>query len=154
RTKAGNRRGEHLLREAELWAATAAVYTGFDYPYADLDRLWKTVLLNQFHDILPGSSITWVHREAEATHARVHAALEGIIAAAAGARAGCALAGSALAGSALAGSALAGSALAGSALAGSALAGSALAGSALAGSALAGVPAGGVWAFNAGPFAR
>ena len=82
RTKAGNRRSEHLLREAELWAATAAVYAGFGYPYEDLDRLWKTVLLNQFHDILPGTSIAWVHREAEAAYASVRAELEGIVAAA------------------------------------------------------------------------
>jgi alpha-mannosidase len=71
RTKAGNRRSEHLLREAELWAATAALHTTFEYPYERLDRLWKTVLLNQFHDILPGTSIAWVHQEAEATYARV-----------------------------------------------------------------------------------
>jgi len=37
-------------------------------PYADLDRIWKTVLLHQFHDILPGSSIAWVHRESRATY--------------------------------------------------------------------------------------
>ena len=58
RTKQGNRRSEHLLREAELWAATAAVRVGFDYPLEQLDRVWKAVLLNQFHDILPGSSTT------------------------------------------------------------------------------------------------
>lgn len=79
RTKSGNRRSEHLLREAELWAATAALRAGHPYPYEDLDRLWKTVLLHQFHDILPGSSIAWVHREAEATYARVKEELEGII---------------------------------------------------------------------------
>lgn len=79
RTKAGNRRSEHLLREAELWAATAAVHSGFHYPYAELDRLWKTVLLHQFHDILPGSSIAWVHREAEATYAAVATELSEII---------------------------------------------------------------------------
>ncbi|MGW4532309.1 alpha-mannosidase [Nocardia sp. NPDC004340] len=79
KTKQGNRRSEHLLREAELWAATAAVRTDFEYPVADLDRLWKTVLLHQFHDILPGSSIAWVHREAEATYARVAAELSAII---------------------------------------------------------------------------
>ncbi|MBQ1090573.1 glycoside hydrolase family 38 C-terminal domain-containing protein [Streptomyces sp. B93] len=78
-TKQGNRRSEHLLREAELWAATAAVRTGFPYPYQELDRIWKTVLLHQFHDILPGSSIAWVHREARATYARLAAELEGII---------------------------------------------------------------------------
>ena len=83
RTKSGNRRSEHLLREAELWSATAAVHAvhaGFAYPYQRLDRLWKTVLLHQFHDILPGSSIAWVHREAEATHAAVAAELNEIIA--------------------------------------------------------------------------
>ncbi|MFE3099420.1 alpha-mannosidase [Nocardia tengchongensis] len=79
KTKQGNRRSEHLLREAELWAATAAVRTDFEYPAADLDRLWKTVLLHQFHDILPGSSIAWVHREAERTYTRVAAELSAII---------------------------------------------------------------------------
>ncbi|MDT0463314.1 alpha-mannosidase [Streptomyces gibsoniae] len=77
RTKQGNRRSEHRLREAELWATTAALHApGYAYPYDRLDRLWKTVLLHQFHDILPGSSIAWVHREAEAEYARVAAELE------------------------------------------------------------------------------
>ncbi|MEV6738244.1 glycoside hydrolase family 38 C-terminal domain-containing protein [Streptomyces sp. NPDC051104] len=77
RTKQGNRRSEHRLREAELWATTAALHApGYAYPYAKLDRLWKTVLLHQFHDILPGSSIAWVHREAEAEYARVAQELE------------------------------------------------------------------------------
>ncbi|GGZ70173.1 MULTISPECIES: alpha-mannosidase [Streptomyces rochei group] len=88
KTKQGNRRSEHLLREAELWAATAAVRTGFPYPYDDLDRIWKTVLLHQFHDILPGSSIAWVHREARATYDRVAAELSGIVDAAQRALAG------------------------------------------------------------------
>ncbi|MFE0462985.1 alpha-mannosidase [Kitasatospora sp. NPDC058965] len=88
RTKQGNRQCENLLREAELWAATAAVRTGAPYPYAALDRLWKTVLLHQFHDILPGSSIAWVHREAEATYAAVAAELTAIVEAAQQALAG------------------------------------------------------------------
>ncbi|MFE4250668.1 alpha-mannosidase [Streptomyces sp. NPDC056910] len=87
-TKQGNRRCEHLLQEAELWAATAAVQCEFPYPYEELDRLWKTVLLHQFHDILPGSSIAWVHREARATYARVTTELEEIIDAAQRALAG------------------------------------------------------------------
>ena len=87
-TKQGNRRSEHLLREAELWAATAAVRNAFEYPYAALDRIWKTVLLHQFHDILPGSSIAWVHREAEATYARLAEELDGIIGGALGTMAG------------------------------------------------------------------
>ncbi|MGW1916034.1 alpha-mannosidase [Streptomyces sp. NPDC002076] len=77
RTKQGNRRSEHKLREAELWATTAALHApGYAYPYEKLDRLWKTVLLHQFHDVLPGSSIAWVHREAEAEYARVARELE------------------------------------------------------------------------------
>ena len=88
RTKAGNRRSEHLLREAELVSTAATIRAGLDYPYERLDRLWKVVLLHQFHDILPGSSIAWVHREAEATYAAVAAELESIIDAATGALAG------------------------------------------------------------------
>ncbi|MHA6759138.1 alpha-mannosidase [Streptacidiphilus sp. PAMC 29251] len=88
-TKRGNRRSEHLLREAELWAATAAVTAaGYGYPYEQLDRLWKTVLLHQFHDILPGSSIAWVHREARETYRAVAEELEALIAEAAGALSG------------------------------------------------------------------
>jgi alpha-mannosidase len=79
RTKQGNRRSEHLLREAELWAATAAVRHGTAYPYAALDRAWKTVLLNQFHDILPGSSIAWVYQDAEHGYAQVAATCEEVI---------------------------------------------------------------------------
>jgi alpha-mannosidase len=80
RTKQGNRRNEALLREAELWATTAALRTGLPYPRAELEDAWRTVLLLQFHDILPGSSIAWVHREAESRHAAVSAALEALIA--------------------------------------------------------------------------
>ncbi|MFF1421265.1 alpha-mannosidase [Streptomyces sp. NPDC058280] len=81
KTKQGNRRSEHLLREAELWATAAALRSAsYAYPYEELDRIWKTVLLHQFHDILPGSSIAWVHREARATYEAVREELEGIIA--------------------------------------------------------------------------
>lgn len=85
KTKQGNRRCEALLREAELWCVAA--YGGASeagYPAAALDRLWKEVLTLQFHDILPGSSIGWVHREAEASHAAVSEELQRIIAAALG----------------------------------------------------------------------
>ena len=81
-TKKGNRRSEHLLREAELWSATAAARGLIEYPYDELDRIWKLVLLNQFHDILPGSSIAWVHREAAESYARIASDLEEIISAA------------------------------------------------------------------------
>lgn len=82
RTKRGNRRSEALLREAELWATTAAVVRDAPYPYDGLDAAWQTVLLQQFHDILPGSSIAWVHQEAERRYADVAADLESTIGAA------------------------------------------------------------------------
>jgi alpha-mannosidase len=83
KTKQGNRRSEHLLREAELWATVAALRNPdgrYRYPYETLDRLWKTVLLHQFHDILPVSSIAWVHREARETYERVRAELADLVA--------------------------------------------------------------------------
>ncbi|MFK0004101.1 alpha-mannosidase [Paenarthrobacter sp. NPDC090522] len=83
KTKRGNRRSEHLLREAELWCSTAAVRVGFPYPAAELKRLWQLVLLQQFHDILPGSSIAWVHQDAERNYAAIARDLEAIIAEAA-----------------------------------------------------------------------
>ena len=80
RTKQGNRRCEVLLREAELWSVAAFGGRAEDgYPAEALDRIWKEVLTLQFHDILPGSSIGWVHREAEETHARLIAELEELI---------------------------------------------------------------------------
>lgn len=87
RTKQGNRRSEHLLREAELWCATAAVRSGgeYTYPAAKLKRLWQLVLLQQFHDILPGSAIAWVHQDAERNYAAVARGLEALISEAAAA---------------------------------------------------------------------
>jgi alpha-mannosidase len=61
RTKRLNRLAQQALREAEMWSVAA----GGDYPSAELSALWQTLLLNQFHDILPGSSIDWVYEEAE-----------------------------------------------------------------------------------------
>ncbi|XVV16391.1 alpha-mannosidase [Actinoplanes sp. CA-131856] len=81
KTKQGNRRSEHLLIEAELWAATAAVRAGAPYPYEQIDALWQEVLLHQFHDILPGTSIAWVHREAVATYERIRSSALELIAA-------------------------------------------------------------------------
>jgi alpha-mannosidase len=72
--KAGNRRSEVALREAECWAAAAGVRAGAAWPAATLERAWKEVLLNEFHDILPGSCIARVAREAEAGYGRAIAA--------------------------------------------------------------------------------
>ncbi|MHB1007979.1 MAG: alpha-mannosidase [Propionibacteriaceae bacterium] len=78
--KQGNRRTEHQLYEAELWATSATLLTGAPYPYDELDELWREALLNQFHDILPGSSIRWVYRDARASYAALDERLEALVA--------------------------------------------------------------------------
>ena len=55
--KRGNREGEQALHDAELLAAIAGRLHGGAYPPTELDHAWELLLLNQFHDILPGSSI-------------------------------------------------------------------------------------------------
>ena len=72
-TKLGNRRGEEALREAELWSVAACVATGdwSTYPTDELRRAWELLLLNQFHDIIPGSSINWVYEDTSRDHAEV-----------------------------------------------------------------------------------
>ncbi len=77
RTKWGNRRGELTLRELEVWTALDDAP-----PLADLERLWKVLLLHQFHDIIPGSSIAWVHDDTEAAHAELLTEVESRITAA------------------------------------------------------------------------
>lgn len=62
--KEENRRGEALLTGAEAFAALAARLAGKSYPAADLETAWKHLLFNQFHDILPGSSIRPVYFDA------------------------------------------------------------------------------------------
>ncbi|MBE9198766.1 MULTISPECIES: alpha-mannosidase [unclassified Nodularia (in: cyanobacteria)] len=62
--KRWNRRCEDLLYQAELFATLATVSCGAIYPQADIETAWKQVLFNQFHDILPGSSITQVYQDA------------------------------------------------------------------------------------------
>lgn len=61
--KLANRRSEHVMRTAEWWCTTAAARGLLGYPAEELRELWRTVLLCQFHDILPGTSIAWVYRD-------------------------------------------------------------------------------------------
>ena len=83
RTKRGNRLCELALREAEMWGVAAAARAGYAVPFDELDEAWKGVLLNQFHDIIPGSSIQRVYEEAEALHTQVLATARATAAAAA-----------------------------------------------------------------------
>lgn len=73
-TKQGNRWSERLLHELELWSATVG------FRPATIDELWQRVLTQQFHDIIPGSSIAWVHQDAEREFAAVAEEIEVILA--------------------------------------------------------------------------
>ncbi len=65
RIKRANRKAEFGLHDAEFLATLAALYAeDYDYPVYELHRAWEIVCLNQFHDILPGSSIGAVYDEA------------------------------------------------------------------------------------------
>ena len=65
-TKRLNRKSEVALREAEMWATLAGGREGFEFSPRRFDEAWRRVMTNQFHDILPGSSIARVYADAEA----------------------------------------------------------------------------------------
>jgi alpha-mannosidase len=83
--KRGNRRCEAALHDAELLAALAARTAGSEYPNEELGALWRLLALNQFHDILPGSSIGEVYVDARSQLDQVERGAREIAGAAAGA---------------------------------------------------------------------
>lgn len=60
RNKRSNRKSELMLMDLELLSVIAKE-VALPYPAKDIDLMWKTILLNQFHDILPGTSIKEVY---------------------------------------------------------------------------------------------
>jgi alpha-mannosidase len=68
--KRSNRKAEFALRDVEFLSVISPAGLA-DYPREALDRLWKTVLLNQFHDIIPGSSVAEVYRDSAEDYALV-----------------------------------------------------------------------------------
>ena len=69
-TKWSNRRDEELLLNTEKFSSIASLY-GAKYPAEDLNYGWKKVLFNQFHDILSGSSVGAVYKDADRDYADV-----------------------------------------------------------------------------------
>ena len=64
RNKRANRKSEFLLHDAEFLASYASqLDTDYQYPHEEFTKLWRLVCLNQFHDIIPGSSIKAVYEE-------------------------------------------------------------------------------------------
>ncbi len=72
RIKQQNRRNEFLLHDAEFLAVLAHLLDEtFPYPHETLKEAWTLLCRNQFHDILPGSSISEVYEEAAKDYARI-----------------------------------------------------------------------------------
>ncbi len=76
--KKANRRLEFKLREAEI-ISTLRALGGETYPAQALKDCWKKLLINQFHDILPGSHITPVYRDTMADYSEIEEKLDAII---------------------------------------------------------------------------
>jgi len=76
RIKHANRKSEFLLHDAEFLAAWAALATGHKYPHTELTRAWELLCLNQFHDILPGSSIGQVYEDSIRDYEAIRAIVE------------------------------------------------------------------------------
>ena len=74
--KKANRRAEHALRAWEMLAAAAAFTGRAEYPAQAIEESWKLLLTNQFHDILPGSSIAKVYEQARADLAQIRSGAE------------------------------------------------------------------------------
>ena len=68
--KQNNRKAEHGLISAEKLASLAQILTKYEYPKKNITRAWKDVLFNQFHDILPGTSIREAYVDARNAHGR------------------------------------------------------------------------------------
>lgn len=73
-----NRKLEYKLREAEI-VSTLRHLKGAEYPHEEIRDIYKKLLINQFHDILPGSHITPVFRDAMADYEEIDARLDKII---------------------------------------------------------------------------
>ncbi len=66
--KKNNRQGEYLMREVEL----LSVLSGNEYQKEEIERIWKLLLVNQFHDILPGTSIHEVFEVCRKEYKEMH----------------------------------------------------------------------------------
>lgn len=67
-----NRVCERLLHDLELVATTASLTSEeYEYPFKKIERLWKNLCLCQFHDVLPGSGINMIYKDAREIFAKI-----------------------------------------------------------------------------------
>lgn len=71
KNKRNNRKCEFLLENAEKLSALDMIYQNGKYDKENINNAWETVLLNQFHDVIPGSSIKEVYVDSDAMYEEV-----------------------------------------------------------------------------------
>lgn len=71
RNKRYNRKCEFGFHDAEIMSTVSSLLGKKEYPNTELEKLWKEVLLYQFHDIIPGSSIKRVYDETDVRYAAI-----------------------------------------------------------------------------------
>jgi len=81
KVKKNNRKAELALRRTEMAASIRKICLGAEYPAQELEELWKMLLHLQFHDTLPGSSITPVYKDVEKEFAALFEKQEALFAA-------------------------------------------------------------------------
>ena len=79
RNKKWNRKLELKLKLAELKATFDKLNNNREYPYNEFTQSWKSLLRNQFHDIIPGSSITEVYEDSEIEYSEINNQLDLIL---------------------------------------------------------------------------
>ncbi len=70
KNKKGNRKSEFALQKAETLSYTDLLYGG-DYDDKGIYKMWRKVLHDQFHDIIPGSSILEVYKGSDKDYAEI-----------------------------------------------------------------------------------
>lgn len=76
KNKRNNRKSEFAMKNAETLCTMNSVLNGKEYPTDKIEEIYKLILLNQFHDILPGSSIDEVYEQSDIDYAKISADLE------------------------------------------------------------------------------
>ncbi len=78
--KRNNRKSEFLYQNAEWLASMGRALCGKAFPKASLREGWEEILKNQFHDIIPGSSVAPVYDDADRDYVKIKAIANDIIA--------------------------------------------------------------------------
>jgi len=78
KNKKFNRECEFLCLETESLSLINKLLFGESYHKAEFDKNWKRLLLNQFHDIIPGSSIKEVYEDSDRDYEAVYTEVGGI----------------------------------------------------------------------------